>query len=193
MNSTNPKNGKLIIFSAPSGSGKTTIVKSLLTKNFNLEFSISATTRAPRGQEKHGVDYYFLQPDEFRAKINANELLEWEEVYADKYYGTLKSEVERITKQGKNVVFDVDVVGGLNIKKMFPQNSLAIFIQPPSIAALKTRLICRGIDTPDVITQRLNKAEEELQYAKKFDHIVVNNDLQTAIDEAAHLLTDFLQ
>lgn len=185
--------GKLIIFSAPSGSGKTTIVKSLLTKNFNLEFSISATTRSIRGTEKHGIDYYFLSPDEFREKINTNELLEWEEVYTNKYYGTLKSEVERITSKGKNVVFDVDVIGGLNIKKMFPNNSIAIFIQPPSIEVLKTRLIARGMDAPEVITQRLDKAVEELTYAKNFDHIVVNNDLQTAINETEKLLKAFLE
>lgn len=193
MTNTQPCIGKLIILSAPSGSGKTTIVKSLLAKDFNLEFSISATTRSIRGSEKHGIDYYFLSPDEFREKISANELLEWEEVYTNKYYGTLKSEVERITSKGKNVVFDVDVIGGLNIKKMFPNNSIAIFIQPPSIEVLKSRLIARGIDAPEVITQRLNKAEEELTYAPKFDHIVVNNDLQTAINETEKLLKDFLK
>ncbi len=193
MTNTQPCIGKLIILSAPSGSGKTTIVKSLLAKNFNLEFSISATTRSIRGTEKHGIDYYFLSPDKFREKISANELLEWEEVYTNKYYGTLKSEVERITSKGKNVVFDVDVIGGLNIKKMFPNNSIAIFIQPPSIEVLKSRLIARGIDAPEVITQRLNKAEEELTYAPKFDHIVVNNDLQTAINETEKLLKDFLK
>lgn len=184
--------GKLIIFSAPSGSGKTTIVKSLLSKNFNLEFSISATTRSIRGNEKDGVDYYFLSPDEFREKINTNELLEWEEVYTNKYYGTLKSEIKRITSKGKNVVFDVDVIGGLNIKKMFPNDSIAIFIQPPSIEVLKTRLIARGMDAPEVILQRLDKAEEELSYAKEFDYIVINNDLQTAINETEKLLKDFL-
>ncbi len=193
MTKAQPCIGKLIIFSAPSGSGKTTIVKSLLAKNFNLEFSISATTRSIRGTEKHGIDYYFLSPDEFREKISANELLEWEEVYTNKYYGTLKSEVERITSKGKNVVFDVDVIGGLNIKKMFPNNSIAIFIQPPSIEVLKSRLIARGIDAPEVIKQRLNKAEEELTYAPKFDYIVVNNDLQTAINETEKLLKDFLE
>lgn len=193
MTKTHPCIGKLIIFSAPSGSGKTTIVKSLLTKDFNLEFSISATTRSIRGTEKDGVDYYFLSPDAFREKISANELLEWEEVYTNKYYGTLKSEVDRITSKGKNVVFDVDVIGGLNIKKMFPTNSIAIFIQPPSIEVLKSRLIARGIDAPEVIAQRLNKAEEELSYAQRFDHIVINNDLQTAINETEKLLKHFLQ
>ncbi len=128
-----PHKGKLIIFSAPSGSGKTTIVQNLLQKDFNMEFSISATTRNPRGEEKNGIDYYFLKPDEFRTKIKNDELLEWEEVYTDKYYGTLKSEVERITSKGNNIVFDVDVVGGLNIKKMYGSEAIAIFIQAPSI------------------------------------------------------------
>ncbi len=186
------KTGKLIIFSAPSGSGKTTIVKNLITKNFNMEFSISATTRSPRGTEKHGNDYYFLSPDEFRTKINDQELLEWEEVYTDKYYGTLKSEVERITNDGNNIVFDVDVVGGLNIKKMYGCKAISIFVQPPSIEELKNRLIARGTDTPEVITQRLNKAEEELSYANDFDHIVVNNNLDTAIEETEKLLNSFL-
>ncbi|TLX76557.1 guanylate kinase [Labilibacter sediminis] len=186
------QNGKLIIFSAPSGSGKTTIVKHLLTQNFKMEFSISATTRPPRGKEKHGEDYYFLSPDEFKNRINNNELLEWEEVYTDKFYGTLKSEVERITNKGCNIVFDVDVVGGLNIKKMYGEKAIAIFIKPPSIEELKNRLIGRSTDSEDIIQQRLNKAEEELKYAKDFDHVVVNNDLNTAIKETETLLTNFL-
>ncbi len=186
------KKGKLIIFSAPSGSGKTTIVQNLLKKDFNMEFSISATTRNPRGQEKNGVDYYFLSPDEFRTKIKNSELLEWEEVYTDKYYGTLKTEVERITSKGNNIVFDVDVVGGLNIKKMYEQEAIAIFIQAPSIEELKNRLTKRGTDTPEVIQQRLDKAEEEISYAKNFDHIVVNNDLEKAIRETEDILIHFL-
>ncbi|WP_075590741.1 guanylate kinase [Labilibacter marinus] len=184
--------GKLIIFSAPSGSGKTTIVKSLLSKDFKMQFSISATTRSPRGTEKDGVDYYFLSPDEFRTKIDADELLEWEEVYTDKYYGTLKSEVERITSKGNNIVFDVDVVGGLNIKKMYGEKAIAIFVKPPSIDELRNRLNGRGTDSAEVIEQRINKAEEELNYAPEFDHIIVNTDLNTAIVETEQLLNDFL-
>ncbi|MCW3804685.1 guanylate kinase [Plebeiibacterium marinum] len=184
--------GKLIIFSAPSGSGKTTIVKSLLDKDFNLEFSISATTRSPRGEEKHGNDYYFLSPDEFRQKISLGELLEWEEVYTDKYYGTLKSEVERITSKGNNIIFDVDVVGGLNIKKMYGDRAVSIFIQPPSIEELEKRLTGRGTDTKETIKQRLNKAEEEISYAKDFDQIVVNDNLEKAIKETENILNSFL-
>ncbi len=187
-----PNKGKLIIFSAPSGSGKTTIVKNLLTKDFNMEFSISATTRNPRGEEKHGIDYYFLSPEEFRKKIAGNELLEWEEVYTDKYYGTLKSEVDRITSKGNNIIFDVDVIGGLNIKKMYGENAISIFIKPPSIEELKKRLKGRGTDSSEIIQQRLNKAEEEMSYAKGFDFIVVNDDLQHAIAETEQLLSQFL-
>ncbi len=187
-----PHKGKLIIFSAPSGSGKTTIVQNLLQKDFNMEFSISATTRDPRGKEKNGVDYYFLKPDEFRKKIENNELLEWEEVYTDKYYGTLKSEVERITSKGNNIVFDVDVVGGMNIKKMYGSEAIAIFIQAPSIDELKNRLNNRGTDSEDVIQQRLDKAVHEMSYAKEFDFIVVNNTLEDAINETENLLNRFL-
>ncbi|MCW3785405.1 guanylate kinase [Plebeiibacterium sediminum] len=186
------KKGKLIIFSAPSGTGKTTIVKHLLQKDFNMEFSISATTRDPRGQEKHGIDYYFLTPDEFRTRIDAGDLLEWEEVYTDKYYGTLKSEVERITSQGNNIVFDVDVVGGLNIKKMYGEQAIAIFIKPPSVQELKNRLLIRGTDSLDVIQQRLDKAEKEISYADGFDHIIVNDKLEQAISEVETVLSDFL-
>jgi len=185
--------GKLIIFSAPSGSGKTTIVKNLLQKGFKMEFSISATTRSPRGEEKNGIDYYFLTPDEFRKKIKDNELLEWEEVYTDKYYGTLKSEVERITSKGNNVVFDVDVVGGLNIKKMYGDMAIAIFIQPPSVEELRKRLIGRGTDSEEVIQQRLDKAEEEISYAPGFDFIIINDKLENAITETEELLNSFLK
>jgi len=187
-----PQHGKLIIFSAPSGSGKTTIVKHLLTKNYKMEFSISATTRNPRGKEKNGEDYYFLTPNEFRNRIKNNDLLEWEEVYTDKFYGTLKSEVERITQKGRNVIFDVDVVGGLNIKKMYGEKAISIFIKPPSIKELKYRLTLRSTDSDEVIKQRLNKAEEELKYAKGFDHIVVNDNLDIALNETEKLLTYFL-
>ena len=143
--------GKLVIFSAPSGSGKSTIINYLLTQNLNLHFSISATSRSPRGNEKDGVEYYFLTPEQFRAKINEGEFLEYEEVYTDKFYGTLKSEVERILNEGNNVVFDVDVVGGCNIKNYYGDKALSIFIQPPSIEALRDRLVGRGTDSMDVI------------------------------------------
>ena len=185
--------GKLVIFSAPSGSGKSTIVQALLEKRFDLEFSISATSRAPRGEEKHGVEYYFLSPDEFRQKIDQVGFLEWEEVYTDTYYGTLRSEVERITDKGCNVVFDVDVVGGVNIKKMYGDQALSLFIQPPSVEELEKRLRGRGTDSDEKIAQRIGKAEEELTYAPQFDKVVVNDDLQTAIDETASLLTEFLK
>ncbi|MBN2743616.1 guanylate kinase [Breznakibacter xylanolyticus] len=189
---TTPKIGKLIIFSAPSGSGKSTIVGHLLQKNFNLEFSVSATSRAPRGAEVNGRDYYFLSADEFRAKIENQEFLEWEEVYADTYYGTLRSEVDRITQQGKNIVFDVDVVGGANIKKMYGNRALALFIQPPSIDELEQRLKNRGTDSPDKIAMRLAKASEELTWAPRFDVVLVNDDLDKAKQEAEKILTNFL-
>ncbi len=184
--------GKLIIFSAPSGSGKSTIIGELLNKDFKMEFSISATTRAPRGTEKNGIEYYFLTPEDFRNKISNDELLEYEEVYADKYYGTLKSEVERVTSKGNNIVFDVDVVGGLNIKKKYENRAIAIFIQPPSVEELKNRLLQRDTDTKEVIEERLNKAQEELEYAQHFDHVVINNDLKEAVKEIEQLLTAFI-
>ena len=185
--------GKLVIFSAPSGSGKSTIVQALLEKGFNLEFSISATSRAPRGEEKHGVEYYFLSPDEFRKKIDQEAFLEWEEVYTDTYYGTLRSEVERITDKGCNVVFDVDVVGGVNIKKMYGDEALSLFIQPPSVEELEKRLRGRGTDSDEKIAERIGKAEAEMTYAPQFDKIVVNDDLQTAINNTASLLKEFLK
>ncbi|MBI9065397.1 MAG: guanylate kinase [Marinilabiliaceae bacterium] len=185
--------GKLVIFSAPSGSGKSTIVQALLEKGFNLEFSISATSRAPRGEEKDGVEYYFLSPDEFRQKIDQEAFLEWEEVYTDTYYGSLRSEVERITDKGCNVVFDVDVVGGVNIKKMYGDEALSIFIQPPSVEELEKRLRERGTDSDEKIAERIGKAEAEMTYSPQFDKIVVNDDLQTAIDTTASLLKEFLK
>nr|WP_319399406.1 guanylate kinase [uncultured Carboxylicivirga sp.] len=187
------KKGKLLIFSAPSGSGKSTIVQALLKKNFNLEFSISATSRAPRGEEQHGCEYYFLTPDEFRNKISEDAFLEWEEVYTDTYYGTLRSEVERITNAGNNVVFDVDVVGGVNIKKEFNDTALSIFVQPPSIEVLEQRLIGRATDTPEKIKERLAKAEYELGFASQFDEVVVNDNLEHAIQQTEELLTNFLK
>ena len=184
--------GKLIIFSAPSGSGKSTIIRYLLQQNLNLVFSISATSRAPRGEEQNGVDYYFLTPDEFREKIANNEFLEYEEVYTDRYYGTLKSSVEQQLNEGKNVVFDVDVVGGCNIKNFYGSQALSIFIQPPSIEELRTRLIGRATDAPEVIEDRLNKAEYELTFAQRFDKIIINDDLSKAETEALAVIKEFL-
>jgi len=184
--------GKLIIFSAPSGAGKSTIVHHILTCGFNLEFSVSATSRAPRGNEVHGVDYYYLTPEEFRAKIRKNEFLEYEEVYPDSFYGTLRSEVDRITGEGKNVVFDIDVLGGINIKKQYDEQALALFIAPPSIEVLHQRLIGRGTDTPEMIAKRIGKAEFELSFAPQFDRVVVNDDLDKAKNEAEQIISKFL-
>lgn len=186
------KRGKLIIFSAPSGSGKSTIIQSLLNRDLNLSFSISATSRAPRGTEQNGVEYYFITPDEFRQRIANDEFLEYEEVYAGKYYGTLKSEVERILNSGKNVIFDVDVVGGLNIKKYYGNQALALFIQPPSVQELEKRLKSRATDAPDVIASRIAKAEYELSFAPQFDKIIVNDILEKAQAEAYTLIRQFL-
>ncbi|WP_273389114.1 guanylate kinase [Barnesiella viscericola] len=186
------KRGKLIIFSAPSGSGKSTIIQSLLNRDLNLSFSISATSRAPRGTEKNGVEYYFISPEEFRQRIANGEFLEYEEVYAGKYYGTLKSEVERILDSGRNVIFDVDVVGGLNIKKYYGDQALALFIQPPSIEELKRRLNHRATDAPEVIASRIAKAEYELSFAPKFDRIIVNDILEKAQEEAYQTIRQFL-
>lgn len=183
---------KLIIFSAPSGSGKSTIIEYLLTKNLGLEFSISATSRPPRGKELHGREYYFLSPDEFRAKIANNDFLEYEEVYTDRFYGTLKSEVERIAKQGKTAIFDVDVLGAINIKKNYGEKALAIFIQPPSIDELRTRLELRATDTPQVINERVAKAAWEINFAPQFDHIIINDQLHLAKEEAYRAIRTFL-
>ncbi len=185
--------GKLIIFSAPSGSGKTTIVKHLLQQGLNLEFSISATSRKARHTETHGKDYYFLSTEEFKTKVNANEFLEWEEVYQGTCYGTLKAEVERIREQGKHVLFDVDVVGGVNIKKFYGSEALAIFVQAPSIEELERRLTGRDTDSPEVIQKRIAKAEHELSFAPQFDYILINNQLKEALKEAEHVITDFIK
>lgn len=184
--------GKLIIFSAPSGSGKTTIVKHLLSKPYNLGFSVSATSRAIRGSEVHGKDYYFLTPDEFRSRIENNEFLEWEEVYSGSYYGTLKSEVERLRNAGTNVVFDVDVVGGCNIKKYYGNEALSVFIQPPSIEELEKRLKSRSTDTDEVIAKRVEKAAYELTFAPQFDVVLINDQLEKALNEAERLVERFL-
>ncbi len=184
-------NGKLIIFSAPSGSGKTTIVHHLLQLNLNLEFSVSATSRAPRGSETDGKDYYFLSEDEFKNKINQGDFLEWEEVYQGCYYGTLKSEVDRITSIGHHVVFDVDVVGGTNIKKFYGKRALSVFIQPPSIAELQKRLNARSTDSDVVIARRIAKAEQELAFAPQFDQIIINDQLDVALAETEKLVREF--
>ena len=183
--------GKLIIFSAPSGSGKSTIINYLLQQSLRLRFSISATSRAPRGTEKNGVEYYFLTPAEFKARIAKGDFLEYEEVYTDKFYGTLKSEVERILNEGDNVIFDVDVVGGCNIKRYYGDRALSVFIQPPSIEELRKRLVGRGTDTPEVIESRIAKAAYELGFADKFDTVVINDDLETAKAKALQVIQDF--
>lgn len=186
--------GKLIVFSAPSGSGKTTIVRHLLKqKELNLEFSISATSRDRRGEEVDGKDYYFLSFDEFKKKIKNNEFLEWEEVYRDNFYGTLKTEVERIWARGKHVIFDIDVSGGLRIKRKFPKETLAIFVKPPSIDELKIRLKKRQTETNDKINMRIAKASAELATAPLFDHIVVNDDLDKALNESYNLVSEFIK
>jgi len=185
--------GKLIIFSAPSGSGKSTIVNYLLKQISGIEFSISATSRAPRGSEENGVEYYFLSPDEFRAGIAKNEFIEYEEVYKDCYYGTLRTEVDRISAKGNHIVFDVDVVGGINIKKQFGDRALLIFIAPPGIEALKQRLINRGTDSTEMIDLRIAKAEYEMSFASQFDCTIINDDLEKAKAEALTVLQNFLK
>ena len=186
--------GKLIIFSAPSGSGKSTLVNYLMEQHpeLQLAFSISCTSRAPRGKEQNGVEYFFLSPEEFKKKIANNEFLEYEEVYEDRFYGTLKSQVEVQSQAGQNVVFDVDVKGGVNIKKHYGSRALSVFIQPPSVEELRNRLVGRATDAPEVIEQRLNKAEYELSFADKFDRIVINDDLEKAKVEVYNVIKQFL-
>ena len=186
--------GKLIIFSAPSGTGKSTIINWLMQEHptLNMAFSISCTSRAPRGAERNGVEYFFLTPDEFRSRIEAGEFLEYEEVYTDRFYGTLKSQVEHQCDEGQNVVFDVDVKGGVNIKKFYGERALSIFVQPPSVEELRRRLNGRGTDAPEVIEQRLAKASYELTFAPQFDHVVVNDNLEKAQQEVYQLVKDFL-
>ncbi|MBC3758349.1 guanylate kinase [Hyunsoonleella sp. SJ7] len=187
------KQGKLIVFSAPSGSGKTTIVRHLLNiEDLNLEFSISATSRKKRGNEEDGKDYYFLSTKEFKNKIKSGEFLEWEEVYRDNFYGTLKTEVERIWAKGKNVIFDIDVSGGLRIKRKFPQETLAIFVKPPSIDELKIRLKKRKTESEDKINMRVAKASAELATAPLFDTIIINDDLDRALEDAEKQVRDFI-
>lgn len=185
--------GKLIIFSAPSGSGKTTIVKHLLGLDIGLAFSISATSRKPRKNETDGRDYYFISPEEFKQRIKDGQFLEWEEVYANQFYGTLRSETERLRNKGIHVLFDIDVVGGVNLKKEFGDDSLAIFVQPPSIDELEKRLRNRSTDSEQQLQKRINKAEEELAFSNLFDHILVNDHLETALKEAEKLILDFIK
>ena len=185
--------GKLFVFSAPSGSGKTTIVRHLLNQEkLNLEFSISAASRAPRGEEKDGIDYYFISKDDFIQKVKDEEFLEWEEVYRDNFYGTLKTEVERIWAKGKHVIFDIDVVGGLRIKNKFPEETLAVFVKPPSVDELKRRLKKRSTESEDKINMRVAKASVELATAPQFDMIIKNTVLEVALEEAETLVSNFI-
>lgn len=183
---------KLIIFSAPSGSGKSTIINYLLKQNLNLAFSISATSRPPRGTEQNGVEYFFLSPEEFRQRIANDEFLEYEEVYKDIFYGTLKSQVEKQLEAGQNVIFDVDVVGGCNIKRFYGNRALSVFIQPPSIEELRKRLTGRGTDSAEVIESRIAKAQFELDYADKFDVRIINDNLEKAEAEALKVIIEFI-
>lgn len=185
--------GKLIIFSAPSGSGKSTIINRLMQrKELNLAFSVSCTSRAPRGTEQNGVEYFFISPEEFRERIARGEFLEYEEVYQDRFYGTLKQQVETQAARGENVVFDVDVKGGCNIKQYYGDRALSLFIQPPSIDELRRRLTGRATDAPEVIEQRIARAEFELSQAPKFDRVIVNDDLEKAVEETYKAITEFL-
>lgn len=185
---------KVIIFSAPSGAGKSTIVNHILGLRNDLEFSISATSRAPRGQEQHGVEYYFFSADEFRKMIAEDKFVEHEEVYPGSFYGTLRSEVERIWAKGNAIVFDIDVQGGVNLKRIFGEQALSVFIQAPSVEILRERLIGRGTDTMEAIERRVAKAESEMEFAAgKFDYVLVNDDLQTALAEAEDIVADFLK
>ena len=183
---------KLVIISAPSGAGKSTIAKHLLNNGLNLSFSVSATTRPPRGDEKDGVDYYFMKIAEFKKRVEKNEFVEWEEVYKDILYGTLNSEVERIWANGQHVLFDVDVKGGINLKKKFGTDAIAIFVMPPSVEELESRLIKRATDSPEKIRMRVGKAREELKLAGNFDYTIINENLEMAKDEAYKLVFSFI-
>lgn len=183
---------KVIVCSAPSGSGKSTLVNYLIERGLNLHFSISATSRPPRGSEQHGVEYFFLTPEEFRTHIEAGDFLEYEEVYADRFYGTLKQQVDSRLEEGQNVICDIDVKGGLSIKRHYADRCLSLFIQPPSIEALRKRLECRGTETPEAIQMRLDKAEYEMSFAPQFDTIIINDDLEEAKKQIYKAVTDFL-
>lgn len=186
------KKGKLIICSAPSGSGKTTLIKHLLKQNLNLHFSISATSRAPRGEEIDGKDYYFLSKEDFMKKVDNHEFVEWEEVYEGIYYGTLKAEIENLLSVGKNVIFDVDVVGGLHLKTYYGERALALFISPPSVEILALRLRLRGTDSEEVISRRLEKSEFELSFGERFDSIIVNEELEASKKEIVRQVSQFI-
>ena len=186
-------NGKLIIISAPSGAGKSTIVRYLMQQDLRLEFSVSATTREPRGDEKHGKEYYFIPVDEFRRRINQGDFIEWQEVYKDQYYGTLKEELERINNNGNNVLFDVDVKGGINLKKIFGTKAISIFLMPPSQRELEKRLLTRGTDNPEKIRMRVKKAREEMKLADHFDYIVINDRLELAEKEVYEIVKRFIE
>ena len=192
--SSTPHKGALVIFSAPSGSGKSTIINWLMQSHpeLRLAFSISCTSRAPRGTEQHGVEYFFLSPEEFRQRIAQDEFLEYEEVYKDRFYGTLKEQVQRQVDAGQNVVFDVDVKGGCNIKRFYGDKALSIFIQPPSIEALRERLEGRATDAPEVINDRIARAEYELSFASQFDKVIINDDLETAKRQTLEVINAFL-
>lgn len=192
FNNHNHMNGKIIIFSAPSGSGKSTIIKEILQLNPNFQFSVSATSRSPRNGETDGTDYHFLSVDSFQAHINNNDFLEYEEVYQGVFYGTLKNEVELMRSKGQHVVFDVDVVGGCHIKKYFGNQALSIFIAPPSVDVLRKRLLLRNTDTPEGIDKRIQKATFELDYAKNFDVVVVNDVLEIALKQTINAIKKFL-
>lgn len=184
--------GKCIIFSAPSGAGKTTIVHALLGKDLGLEFSVSACSRDPRPNEVHGEDYYFLGVEGFKEKINEDAFIEWEEVYSNNFYGTLRSEIERIWSQGKTVIFDVDVIGGLSLKRLFLDDAFAVFVQPPSYEELEKRLRGRSTESEDKIAQRMGKARKELSFAKEFDMVLINDNLDQAIETAAEKVREFI-
>lgn len=192
MTSNNSSNNKVIIFSAPSGSGKSTIVNHLLSKYPFLEFSISATSRAPRGEEKHGKEYFFFSTEEFEKLISQDAFVEYEEVYKGSYYGTLKSEIERIWAKGHTILFDIDVKGGVNLKRIFGDAAMAVFVKPPCVEELRKRLIGRGTDTPEAIEKRVAKAAEELTYEKYFDVILVNDRLEESLAEAEGLIDSFV-
>jgi guanylate kinase len=184
--------GKLVIVSAPSGAGKTTIVKHLLDSDLNLVFSVSATTRAPRPGERDGEDYYFISPEEFRKRVSRGEFVEWEEVYKDHLYGTLKSEIESIHRKGSHVIFDVDAKGGIRLKNIYGHDSVSLFIMPPSVLELELRLRTRGKDTPEKISMRVEKAESEMKLSNEFDFVIVNQELDKAIEESTAIVRSFL-